>query len=115
MMNFYPVLTRCGAFNNLLRSLQNDKTPVACFGLSHIHRAHFAAGIFDALESGGVVLTPDENAAMRFAEDLRAFLPEASIYHYPVKEVFMLDVRASSGDVEHVRIRVLEAVRRGKT
>ncbi len=114
MMNFYPILTRCGAFNNLLRSLRNNKTPVACFGLSHIHKAHFAAGIFDALESGGVVLTPDENTAMRFAEDLRAFLPEASVYHYPAKEIFMLDARASSSDVEHVRIRVLEAVRRGK-
>lgn len=115
MMNFFSVLERCGAFIEIARSLQNNKTPVACFGLSHIHKAHYAAGLFHKLGCGGVILTPDESSARRFAEDLRAFLPDAAICAYPVKEILMLDALASSGEYEHLRIKALESLRQKNT
>ena len=115
MMNFFSVLERCGAFIEIARSLQNNKTPVACFGLSHIHKAHYAAGLFHKLGCGGVILTPDESSARRFAEDLRAFLQDAAICAYPVKEILMLDALASSGEYEHLRIKALESLRQKNT
>ena len=83
------------------------KTPVLAVGLSAIHKAHLAAAL--GLDTGRpvLVLTDDDNAANRFAADLRGF-SERDIVQLPSRELVMADVVGVSRGYEQRRLAALD-------
>ena len=76
-------------------------------GLSAIHKAHLAAAL--GLDTGRpvLVLTDDDNAANRFAADLRGF-SERDIVQLPSRELVMADVVGVSRGYEQRRLAALD-------
>ena len=80
-------------------------------GLSAIHKAHLAAAL--GLDTGRpvLVLTDDDNAANRFAADLRGF-SERDIVQLPSRELVMADVVGVSRGYEQRRLAALDELTR---
>ena len=78
MKGFLTAAERLGSFEEIRRNLAEGVTPMLATGLSQIHKVHFAW----ALTGGSrLVLTPDEPAAVRMAEDLNRFYGGCGLSH----------------------------------
>ena len=75
-MKLGAVLSKIPQFNELLRGVSQGQSPFGCVGLSQIHKAHFAAGLYESLAVPAVLVAPDDPSAVRRFEDLSALLPE---------------------------------------
>ena len=71
------ILSGVPEFPRLLAALDSGGCPAAVSGLSAVHRAHFAAGIWQQTGRPVVLLCADETEADRLAEDLTAFTGQA--------------------------------------
>ena len=94
-------------YKQLKQAVDEGKTPVLAVGLSAIHKAHLAAAL--GLDTGRpvLVLTDDDNAANRFAADLRGF-SERDIVQLPSRELVMADVVGVSRGYEQRRLAALD-------
>ena len=94
-------------YKQLRQAVDEGKTPVLAVGLSAIHKAHLAAAL--GLDTGRpvLVLTDDDNAANRFAADLRGF-SERDIVQLPSRELVMADVVGVSRGYEQRRLAALD-------
>ena len=63
-------------YRALTAAIDSGACPVAFSGLSAVHRAHFAAGIHQALERPVVVVCADEGESQRMEKDLAALSGE---------------------------------------
>ncbi|MEG2174170.1 MAG: transcription-repair coupling factor [Oscillospiraceae bacterium] len=110
MMKFYDVARQVPAYEEVLQGVSHAKTPLLCVGLSHIHKVHLSGMLREALGRTTLLLAPDEPTAVRLSEDLRAFVPDWPVLHYPAKEL-MLHEGAASREYEFARLGVLETMR----
>jgi len=101
------ILKSLPQYNELLRSVKAHKTPFLCVGLSHIHKAHFASQLFEDLSHASILIVPDEAAAVRFCEDIKAFLPDRQVMHYPAREWILRSAEAAGREYEFERIGCL--------
>ena len=94
-------------YKQLKQAVDEGKTPVLAVGLSAIHKAHLAAAL--GLDTGRpvLVLTDDDNAANRFAADLRGF-SERDVVQLPSRELVMADVVGVSRGYEQRRLAALD-------
>ena len=94
-------------YKQLKQAVDEGKTPVLAVGLSVIHKAHLAAAL--GLDTGRpvLVLTDDDNAANRFAADLRGF-SERDVVQLPSRELVMADVVGVSRGYEQRRLAALD-------
>ncbi|PWM23201.1 MAG: transcription-repair coupling factor [Oscillospiraceae bacterium] len=113
-MRLGAVLSQIPQFNELLRGVSQGQSPFGCVGLSQIHKAHFAAGLFQSLAVPTVLIAPDEPSATRLWEDLRALLPDSAVLLFPTKELMLHAAEAASGDYEFSRLGCLESLRHGR-
>ena len=60
-------------FSELMLKIKNKRTPCAVSGLAHVHRAGIAAAAIESLSRPALIVTPDEDAARRMAEELLGF------------------------------------------
>ena len=95
------ILQEVTPYNDLVRAVKTHKTPFLCVGLSHIHKAHFAASLREDMGRPVILIVPDEATAVRFSEDIRAFLPDTQVMHYPARE-WMLRPAEAAGDRKSV-------------
>ena len=71
------ILSGVPEFPRLLAALDSGGCPAAVAGLSAVHRAHFAAGIWLQTGRPVVLLCADETEADRLAADLTALTGQA--------------------------------------
>lgn len=100
-------ITYLKEYKQLKQAVDEGKSPVLAVGLSAIHKAHLAAAL--GLDTGRpvLVLTDDDNAANRFAADLRGFA-ERDIVQLPSRELVMADVVGVSRGYEQRRLAALD-------
>jgi len=113
-MKLGAVLSKIPQFNELLRGVSQGQSPFGCVGLSQIHKAHFAAGLYESLAVPAVLVAPDDPSAVRLFEDLSALLPERQVLLFPSKEIMLHSAEAASGEYEFARLGCLEALRHAK-
>ena len=96
-------------YKQLKQAVDEGKSPVLAVGLSAIHKAHLAAAL--GLDTGRpvLVLTDDDNAANRFAADLRGFA-ERDVVLLPSRELVMADVVGVSRGYEQARLAALDTL-----
>ena len=99
-------ITHTTEYEQLLRGLQGGKTPAMAVGLPPVSKAQLAAALH--LESGRPVLllTDDEGAVRRLADDLETFA-EKHVLRVPERDFVMLGVESSSRQYEQARISAL--------
>lgn len=86
-------ITYLNEYKSLKKAIDDGKTPVLTVGLSAIHKANLAAALGADTARPVLVLTDDDNAANRFAADLRGF-SEREVVVLPPRELVMADVAA---------------------
>ena len=111
MNGFILAAERLGDFAEIRRNLEQNNTPMLATGLSQIHKVHLAYALAQA---GRLILTPDEPAAVRMAEDINRFFGEERAVVYPAREFSFRDVEGVSREYEFARLRVLEALAYGQ-
>ncbi|MBD9068142.1 MAG: transcription-repair coupling factor, partial [Butyricicoccus sp.] len=99
-------ITFLNEYKQLKKALEEGKTPVLAVGLAAIHKANLAAALGADLKRPLLVLTDDDNAANRFAADLRGF-SEREVVVLPSRELVMADVAGVSRGYEQARLASL--------
>ena len=99
-------------YNSVLSAVQSGRLPLGMTGLSHIHKAHFAAAL--AADTGRplLIITPDEAQASRLTLDMRAVGCAAQLY--PARDFAFRSTESQSREYEHRRLGVLDRMLRGK-
>ena len=81
------ILNNVPEFGQLLAAMDSGRCPVALSGLSAVHRAHFAAGVYARTGRPVVLVCADEGEAERMARDL-SFLTSGCRCSPPVPTSF---------------------------
>ena len=88
-------------------ALRGGKGPALLTGLSQVHKAQFLSALSHGLGKGALVLTQDEQSALRLCEELNLFAGETVAWHYPQRELTLGEVEGVSREYEHLRLAVL--------
>ena len=99
-------ITKTKEYDKLFKSLQKGVSPALAIGLPPVVKAQLTAAL--AQESGRPVLllTDDEQAARRLADDVENFL-ERPVLRLPERDFVMAGVESSSRQYEQARIAAL--------
>ena len=106
------ILSGVPEFPRLLAALDSGGCPAAVSGLSAVHRAHFAAGIWQQTGRPVVLLCADETEANRLAEDLTAFTGQA-VRRLSARDFTFHNAAVVSRQWEHRRLSALRALAAG--
>lgn len=106
------ILSGVPEFPRLLAALDSGGCPAAVSGLSAVHRAHFAAGIWQQTGRPVVLLCADETEADRLAEDLTAFTGQA-VRRLSARDFTFHNAAVVSRQWEHRRLSALRALAAG--
>ena len=98
-------------FRSVCEDLSARRTPVQLVGLSHIHKALFAAGLMQTTKRRAVMLVGDEAEAARMTEDLRALGIRA--LQLPARELSLRQMESASREYEQMRLGTLAAMTEG--
>ena len=108
------ILSGVPEFPRLLAALDSGGCPAAVSGLSAVHRAHFAAGIWEQTGRPVVLLCADETEADRLAEDLTAFTGQA-VRRLSARDFTFHNASVVSRQWEHRRLSALRALAAGES
>lgn len=108
------ILSGVPEFPRLLAALDSGGCPAAVSGLSAVHRAHFAAGIWEQTGRPVVLLYADETEADRLAEDLTAFTGQA-VRRLSARDFTFHNAAVVSRQWEHRRLSALRALAAGES
>ncbi len=113
MKQLLSTLRELPEFRSLAAAVDNGACPAAVSGLSAVHRAHFAAGLHQALERPVVLVCADEGEAERMARDLEALTGE-KVRILAAREFTFHNAAVVSRQWEHRRLSVLRALTAGE-
>ena len=76
------------AFETLRRSLEEGRVPLACYGLSTVHKANLIAALYAETGRQMLVLVPDERAGERMVRNLNTMIGgEAAALYREILEI----------------------------
>jgi transcription-repair coupling factor (superfamily II helicase) len=118
-------LSHINAFNELKRSAEKRRTggiqcSVYASGFSHVHRAHFLAGLAFSDIPLILIVSESEQAARRLSDDINTFAGETVAGLFPAKDFAFISSEAVSREYEYAAIGALSnlvhsGIRAGKT
>ncbi len=106
------LITSWEEYRRVAAALREGRQPVLLTGGAQIHKAQFLSALARDLGMGALVLTQDEQSAVRLCEDLNLFAGEQLAWHYPERELTLGEVEGISREYEHLRLAVLGRLQR---
>ena len=94
-------------FKTVKTALQEGRSPVLLTGGVQVHKAQFLAALCRKMGKGALVITPDEQSAVRLCEELNLFFGEPLAVHYPERELTLAEVEGVSREYEQLRLSAL--------
>ena len=107
------ILNNVPEFGQLLAAMDSGRCPVALSGLSAVHRAHFAAGVYARTGRPVVLVCADEGEGERLARDVAAFTGGEVPLLTPRSFTFH-NAATVSRQWEHRRLALLDKLVRGE-
>ncbi len=98
-------------FNSLLKDISASRIPLACTGLSGIHKATVIKGIYSKLKRKIAVVTYDEASALQLTADMKALGLNALTF--PLRDYCLRNMSGYSKEYEHKRTDTLSALADG--
>lgn len=98
-------------FKALLNDVKKERLPLACTGLSHIHKAAVLAAVFRSTGRRLTVVTQDEAAALELASDAKALGLKA--VNFPLRDYCIGAFSGYSKEYEHKRTDTLSTLADG--
>lgn len=114
MKGFARLLDSLPEYRKIETALKTRNTPLLATGLSNVHKAQFIVSVLDALQEGGLAVTPDEATAARLWEDIRIMAGQDAAMLFPSRELCYYEVDSVSREYEHARLAVLGALEGGR-
>ena len=112
MKKLLAPLEQVPEFGQMISAMDGGRCPVGVSGLSGVHRAHFAAALWEKTQRPVVILCPDEGEAGRMARDVAAFSGQP-VLQLPGREFTFHNAATVSRQWEHRRLSVLRAMDQG--
>ncbi len=104
----FSVLERDREFSELINSIEKGRLPLGVTGLSNIHKALIAGGIYKKTGRKPVLICHDEAAANGLREDLQQFGFEALLL--PQRDLNLVRLTGYSKEYEHKRVDTLSRI-----
>ncbi len=98
-------------FNLLLKDINAKRTPIACTGLSSVHKAAVISAVCGETKKKIAVITQDEASAYSLADDFKSMGLEALLF--PVRDYCLGNLTGYSKEYEHKRTDTLSALADG--
>ena len=105
------VLNKDSDFSSLLKSVEKGRLPVACTGLSFIHKSAVISGISAALKKKIAVVTDSEASANELAADASSLGLKTVVF--PLRDYCIGNLSGYSKEYEHKRTDTLSALADG--
>lgn len=102
---FTKAIEQLDLYKDLKFALEHRETPVSVTGVSGIHKAQLALGLYNF--SPMLIITEDEAAARRMCDDINEMSGEVCSCVYPAKDFTFTDVESVSREYEHTRLGIL--------
>ncbi|MCD7723854.1 MAG: transcription-repair coupling factor [Clostridiales bacterium] len=112
MSCFSKIFEKNVDFSSLSRSLDTPGVSVGAIGVPDSAKAHFIHCLSQAKGKRALIITPDEQSALKLSENLSAV--QSGVYYYPGREFTLREVRGTSHEFEHIRLGVLAKMLRGE-
>ena len=103
---YLQMLSELAEFEELIQDLKKKKTPIDVLGVSDSVKAHLIYCALKQLNTGGLIVASDSEAAKNLYDDMRFFFGERTFF-YPETDLLFYDVEAKGQDVTHKRLAVL--------
>ena len=101
-------LRKSQKFNDLIKNIENKKSPIEISGLSDVGECFCLAGINDTLKRPAIIITYNEIQARKISENIKYFTNNVRIF--PKKEIITYDYIAESKELPYERIEVLNRI-----
>lgn len=98
-------------FENLLNDVSKGRLPLACTGLSSIHKAAVLSAVYRLVGKKSVVITHDEAHAAELGTDLRSM--GINCLNFPLRDYCIGNLSGYSKEYEHKRTDTLSALADG--
>ena len=105
-------LKKNSKFDDLLKTLENEKSPVEISGLNDVGEIVTLVGINESLKKPIIVITYNEIQARKIAENMKYFTDKVRLF--PKKEILTYDYIAESKNLPYERIETLNEIYDGK-
>lgn len=105
------VLKRDADFTSLLKDLSKGRLPLACTGLSSIHKAAVVSSLCRERGRKAVIITQDEASANEMMSDLRSM--GNNCLNFPLRDYCIGNLSGYSKEYEHKRTDTLSALADG--
>ena len=102
---FTKAIEELDLLKDIKYSISHEESPVCITGVSGIHKAQLAMGIYNF--SPILIIAEDEAAAKRLSDDMNEMAGENVSCVYPAKDFTFTGVESVSREYEHTRIGVL--------
>lgn len=102
---FTKAIEKLDLYKDLKFALEHRETPVSVTGVSGIHKAQLALGLYNF--SPMLVICEDEASARRMSDDINEMSGTVCSYVYPAKDFTFTDVESVSREYEHTRLGIL--------
>lgn len=102
---FTKAIEQLDLYKDLKFALEHRETPVSVTGVSGIHKAQLALGLYNF--SPMLIITEDEASARRMCDDINEMSGAVCSYVYPAKDFTFTDVESVSREYEHTRLGIL--------
>lgn len=100
-------LKNLSSYDQLLKEINKNSSPIALHGLSEENIAHISHGINQYLNRQILVISYDDLRAKKIFEDLKFFSGE-NCELFPSKELVLYDIDAYSHEVSNNRVRIMD-------
>ena len=100
-------------FIDLIKKIENEKSPITISGLTGVGMLQILTSINEYAKKPIVIITYNEIQAKQIMENLKAFTDKAIFF--PKKEIVTYDYIAESKDLPYERIETLSKIREKRT
>ena len=100
-------------FSDIIKNIENKKSPISISGLTSVGMAEIIAGINGYSKKPILVVTYNEIQAKEIKQNIEAFMPEKVVI-FPKKEIVTYDYVAESQDLPYERIETLNKMQSKK-
>ena len=99
------ILNRDSDYSSLLKNVKKGRLPLACTGLSNVHKSAVISVLSQDINQKIAVITPDESSALEITEDLISMGINA--LNLPSRDYCIGDIQGYSKEYEHKRTDTL--------
>lgn len=105
------ILSKDYDYSSLLKAVKSGTLPLACTGLSMVHKACTAAALYAHTGKRIAIITPDEASANELKDDINSL--GLNCLNFPLRDYCIGEISGYSKEYEQKRIDTLSAVADG--